>query len=109
MEYREGDLPVGRDASGNPRTQNANSKSGGLRAVVFVLASLLTPETSARIFSSAASHFWCQWLEKGGSLAALQDLMGHASIVTTQRYARLSDNMVEREVERIAARYREER
>jgi len=33
---------------------------------------------------------------------ALQELLGHASIVTTQRYARLSDDLVQREVERLA-------
>jgi integrase len=47
--------------------------------------------------------FGCRWLEKGGSLAALQELMGHKSIVTTQRYARLSDDLVRREVERLAS------
>ena len=46
--------------------------------------------------------FACQWLERGGSLAALQQILGHASIVTTQRYAKLTDEVVMREAERIA-------
>lgn len=45
--------------------------------------------------------FACQWLERGGSLAALQQILGHSSIVTTQRYARLTDELVRREAERI--------
>lgn len=46
--------------------------------------------------------FACQWLDRGGSLAALQQILGHASIVTTQRYARLTDEIVMREAERVA-------
>jgi integrase len=45
--------------------------------------------------------FACRWLERGGSLAALQQMLGHSSIVTTQRYARISDDMVRREVGRL--------
>jgi integrase len=45
--------------------------------------------------------FACQWLERGGSLAALQQVLGHASIVTTQRYARLTDEAVMREAARL--------
>lgn len=45
--------------------------------------------------------FACQWLERGGSLAALQQVLGHASITTTQRYAKLTDEAVMREAARI--------
>ena len=45
--------------------------------------------------------FASQWLERGGSLAALQQVLGHASIVTTQRYARLTDEAAMREAARI--------
>ena len=45
--------------------------------------------------------FACTWLERGGSLAALQQILGHASIVTTQRYARLTDEVVKREALRV--------
>jgi len=38
--------------------------------------------------------FACCWLDQGGSLAALQQVLGHASIVTTQRYAKLTDEHV---------------
>lgn len=45
--------------------------------------------------------FACRWLEQGGSLAALQAILGHSSVVTTQRYARLSDDHVRAEADRI--------
>ena len=48
--------------------------------------------------------FACLWLERGGSLAALQELLGHSTIVTTQRYARLSDEAVRREADRLSQR-----
>jgi integrase/recombinase XerD len=41
--------------------------------------------------------FACRWIECGGSLPALQQVLGHASVVTTQMYARLSDESVCRE------------
>jgi len=45
--------------------------------------------------------FACRWLESDGSLVALQELLGHASITTTQRYARLTDAAVKLEAERV--------
>jgi integrase len=48
--------------------------------------------------------FACRWLEDGGSLAALQQVLGHASIVTTQRYAKLTDEVVMEERLRMTAR-----
>jgi site-specific recombinase XerD len=45
--------------------------------------------------------FACRWIEAGGTLAALQQILGHASVVTTQQYARLSEDSVRREAERI--------
>ena len=44
--------------------------------------------------------FACRWLEEGRSLEAPQHVLGHATIVMTQRYGRLSDEHVRREAER---------
>lgn len=48
--------------------------------------------------------FACMWIEEGGSLPALQQVLGHASIVTTQRYARMSDEAVAAERARMSGR-----
>ena len=45
--------------------------------------------------------FACQWLERGCWLALLQQILGHASVVTTQRHARLSDEHIRWEAERL--------
>lgn len=45
--------------------------------------------------------FACCWMERGGSLAALQQILGHSTVTMTQRYARLSDEAVRAEAERL--------
>ena len=45
--------------------------------------------------------FATRWVEKGGNVADLQLVLGHSSIVVTQRYARLTDEHVRQEAERI--------
>jgi len=41
--------------------------------------------------------FACRWLEAGGSVTALQEVLGHASVTTTQRYGRPSEESIRRE------------
>jgi integrase len=48
--------------------------------------------------------FATRWIEDGGSLAALQAILGHSTVVTTQRYAKLSDDYVQREADRLGGR-----
>lgn len=44
--------------------------------------------------------FACKWLEAGGSVTALQEILGHRSVTTTQRYGRPSEDAIRREAER---------
>ncbi len=48
--------------------------------------------------------FASQWIARGGNLASLQIILGHASVTTTQRYAKLSDEQVAREARELEAR-----
>lgn len=43
----------------------------------------------------------CGWVDRGGSLAPLQALLGHSSITTTQRYRRIFDSMLRAEMMRL--------
>ena len=49
--------------------------------------------------------FACRYLEHGGRLETLQELLGHSTVVTTQRYGRLSDEHVQREAAQIYSRW----
>lgn len=44
------------------------------------------------------------WMEAGGNLAVLQQILGHRDLSTTMRYARVTDELIEREAVRIAPR-----
>ncbi len=48
--------------------------------------------------------FAMRWLAAGGSLAVLQELLGHRELATTMRYARVSADLVRREAERVERR-----
>lgn len=45
--------------------------------------------------------FACRWLESEGNLAALQQVLGHSTIATTQRYGHLTDEYVAQEANRV--------
>lgn len=47
-----------------------------------------------------------RWLADGGSLAVLQAILGHKDLETTQRYARVTDDLVRAEARRIEERRR---
>ncbi|MCC6651042.1 MAG: tyrosine-type recombinase/integrase [Candidatus Eisenbacteria bacterium] len=56
----------------------------------------------ARFHPHRCRHtFAMRWLESGGSLAVLQELLGHRDLSTTMRYARVSADLVSREAARV--------
>ncbi len=50
--------------------------------------------------------FAMRWLAAGGNLAVLQQVLGHRDLATTMRYARVTDELIEREGERVSGRLR---
>lgn len=56
-------------------------------------------------FHQLRHTFACRYLEReGASLAALQRILGHSSVRMTERYARLSDEAVFSEVQRLGSK-----
>jgi integrase len=56
-----------------------------------------------RFHSHLCRHtFATEWREAGGSLAALQAVMGHGTIAVTERYGTIGDDLVQREAMRLA-------
>jgi integrase len=57
----------------------------------------------ARFHSHLCRHtFATEWRDAGGSLAALQAVLGHGSIAVTERYGTIGDDLIERESLRLA-------
>ncbi len=55
-----------------------------------------------RFHSHLCRHtFATEWREAGGSLAALQAVLGHGTIAVTERYGTISEDLVEREAQRL--------
>ena len=56
-----------------------------------------------RFHSHLCRHtFATEWRESGGSLAALQAVLGHSSVKVTEIYGTITDDLVEREASRLA-------
>ena len=45
--------------------------------------------------------FACNWLRDGGSIEALSRFLGHASVTTTERYAKLNESSIREEFRRV--------
>ena len=86
---------------------NSLTRSNGM---VFSL-----PETASWIRRYIISHSWvkdfhvhrlrhtfaCRYLERGGSLEALQPMLGHSTVKLTERYGRLRPEMVAAEMRKV--------
>jgi len=52
-------------------------------------------------FHQLRHTFACRWLDAGGSLPALQAILGHSTVRLTERYAKLSDRAMFAEADRV--------
>jgi len=52
-------------------------------------------------FHQLRHTFAVNWLRRGGTLVVLQQILGHATVTMTQRYARLTDEHVREEARRL--------
>jgi len=52
-------------------------------------------------FHQLRHTFAVNWLRRGGTLAVLQQMLGHSTVVMTQRYAKLTDEHVRAEARRL--------
>lgn len=56
----------------------------------------------ARFHMHLTRHtFACRWVEAGGNLAVLQAVLGHSSVLVTERYGRMSEAAIRREAARL--------
>ncbi len=59
------------------------------------------------VHAHQARHtFAMRWIADSGSLAVLQQVLGHRDLETTQRYARVTEDLVRAEARRIEERRR---
>ena len=109
-DLERGHLVVSQTKSGRVRrVPVAPELEREIRSRVGRLVATVNADTLARRARSVVQKFHvhqtrhtfaCRWLEAGGSITALQEVLGHASVTTTQRYGRPSESSVKREASR---------
>jgi integrase len=87
----------------------SEKSSGSFNAAVIRHSGLIETSTyGGRFHVHQLRHtFGCRYMEAGGELLALKELMGHTDIATTMRYAAVAARMVGRDAARVSARLAE--